>query len=267
LRVRIVVHEDSFRERPAYDTAVSRALLLAVGEGRSPAALRLYDPGDVVAFSLLDRVQPGFADAVAEARARGFDAVLRLAGGRAAVFTRETLGFAWCIPDPEPRASIGARFAEMAEAVAGALRALGADARVGAVPGEYCPGEHSVNARGATKLMGVGQRVIRGAAHVGGIVVVDRSDRIRAALEPVYAALDLSWNPATTGSVADEIGATSLDAVAAAIDAELAVRFDVVAGGVPLDAVIARAREIEGRFEASGAAARVAARGKISIEP
>ena len=85
---------------------MSRALLLAVGEGRSPAALRLYDPGDVVAFSLLDRVQPGFREAVAAARAQGFDAVLRLAGGRAAVFTRETLGFAWCVPDPEPRATI-----------------------------------------------------------------------------------------------------------------------------------------------------------------
>ena len=81
-RVRIVVHEESFPERPAFDTAVSRALLLAVGEGRSPAALRLYEPGDAVAFSLLDSVQPGFREAVAAARALGFDAMLRLAGGR-----------------------------------------------------------------------------------------------------------------------------------------------------------------------------------------
>ncbi len=146
--MRIAVHEESFPERPAFDTAVSRALLLAVGEGRSPAALRLYDPGDVVAFSLLDRVQPGFREAVAAARAHGFDAVLRLAGGRAAVFTRETLGFAWCVPDPEPRATIAARFDEMASTLAAALRRLGVDARVGAVPGEYCPGDHSVNARG-----------------------------------------------------------------------------------------------------------------------
>jgi lipoate-protein ligase A len=204
--VRIVVHEESFPGRPAFDTALTRALLLAVGEGRSPAALRLYDPGDVVAFSLLDRVQPGFGAAVAEARAHGFDAVLRLAGGRAAVFTRETLGFAWCVPDAEPRASIGARFEEIAAAVAGALRCLGVDARVGAVPGEYCPGAHSVNARGATKLMGVGQRIVRGAAHVGGVIVLGGSARIRAVLEPVYAQMGYAWDPATVGSLEDEIG-------------------------------------------------------------
>ena len=32
----------------------------------------------------------------------------------------------------------------------------------GEVAGEYCPGQHSVNARGERKLMGVGQRLIRG---------------------------------------------------------------------------------------------------------
>jgi octanoyl-[GcvH]:protein N-octanoyltransferase len=204
--VRVVVHEESFPERPAFDTAVSRALLLAVGEGRSPAALRLYDPGDVVAFSLLDRVQPGFREAVAAARAHGFDAVLRLAGGRAAVFTRETLGFAWCVPDPEPRATIAARFDEIAAAVAAALHRFGVDARVGAVPGEYCPGDHSVNARGKVKLMGVGQRIVKGAAHVGGVIVLGGSARIRGVLAPVYEAMGFAWDPATVGSLEDELG-------------------------------------------------------------
>lgn len=217
--MRIVVHEDSFPARPAYDTAVSRALLVAVGEGRSPAALRLYDPGDAVAFSLLDRVQPGFAEAVAEARARGFEALLRLAGGRAAVFTRQTLGFAWCIPDPDPRARIGERFDEIAAAIAGALRRLGVDARVGAVPGEYCPGDYSVNARGERKLMGVGQRIVKGAAHVGGVLVLGASDRIRDVLVPVYERMGFAWDPASVGSLEDEIGAVSR---AAAIDALLA---------------------------------------------
>ena len=36
--------------------------------------------------------------------------------------------------------------------------------------------------RGARKLMGVGQRVIRGAAHVGGVLVVRDSGRVRRAL-------------------------------------------------------------------------------------
>ncbi len=220
--MRIVVHEESFPERPEYDTAVSRALLLAVGAGRSGPALRLYDPGDVVAFSLLDRVQPGFAAAVAGARAQGFGAVLRLAGGRAAVFTRETLGFAWCVPDPEPRSAIAARFEEIACAIAAALRRLGVDARVGAVPGEYCPGEHSVNARGKVKLMGVGQRIVRGAAHVGGVIVLGGSRRIRAVLAPVYAHMGFAWDPATVGSLEDEVGCVPRAAVIEALLAELA---------------------------------------------
>jgi octanoyl-[GcvH]:protein N-octanoyltransferase len=219
--VRIVVHEESFPERAAFDTALSRALLLAVGEGRSPAALRLYDPGDVVAFSLLDRVQPGFREAVAAARARGFEAVLRLAGGRAAVFTRETLGFAWCVPDAEPRAGIGARFDEIAEAVAAALRGLGVDARVGALPGEWCPGEHSVNARGKVKLMGVGQRIVRGAAHVGGVIVLGGAARIRGVLEPVYAHMGFAWDPATVGSLEEEIGPVPRAKLGEALLAEL----------------------------------------------
>jgi lipoate-protein ligase A len=220
--VRIVVHEESFPDRPAFDTALSRALLLAVGEGRSPAALRLYDPGDVVAFSLLDRVQPGFAAAVGAARAQGFDAVLRLAGGRAAVFTRETLGFAWCVPDAEPRARIGVRFDEIAEAVAAALRGLGVDARVGALPGEWCPGEHSVNARGKVKLMGVGQRIVRGAAHVGGVIVLGAGARIRAVLAPVYAEMGFAWDPATVGSLEEEIGPVPRVELVEALLAELA---------------------------------------------
>jgi lipoate-protein ligase A len=219
--MRIVVHEDSFPTRPAYDTAVSRALLVAVGEGRSPAALRLYDPGEVVAFSLLDRVQPGFREAVAAARAQGFDAVLRLAGGRAAVFTRETLGFAWCVPDPEPRANIAARFDEIAGAIAAALRRLGVDARVGEVPGAYCPGDWSVNASGQRKLMGVGQRVVRGAAHTGGVIVVGGSARVREVLEPIYAELGFPFAPESAGAIEDEVGPVSIEAVRDALLAEL----------------------------------------------
>jgi lipoate-protein ligase A len=231
--VRIAVHEDSFPERPAFDAALSRALLLAVGEGRGPAALRLFEPGDAVVFSLLDRVQPGFREAVAAARAAGFDAVLRLAGGRAAVFHRETLGFAWCVPDAEPRHGIRARFEELATVVAAALRSLGADARVGAVPGEYCPGEHSVNARGRTKLMGVGQRIVKGAAHVGGVIVLGGSARIRDVLAPVYQRMAQPFDPATVGALADEIGPVSRADVVAALLAELAKRHELARAPLP----------------------------------
>ena len=234
--------------RAALDVALSRALLDLVAEGATPATLRLYRPDDVLAFSSLDAAAPGFAIAVAAARAAGFEPALRLAGGRAAAFHRQTLAFAWATPAAESRAGIRERFDAAAALLAAALRRLGVDARVGAVPGEYCPGDHSVNARGARKLMGVGQRVVRGAAHVGGVLVVCGADRVRAALEPVYAAMHFAWHPETTGSVADEVRGTTLDAVADALRDELARRHDVASGGVGLDETIARARELEPRF-------------------
>jgi octanoyl-[GcvH]:protein N-octanoyltransferase len=196
----------SFPERPAFDTAVSRALLHAVAEGRAGESLRLHDPGEVVAFSVLDRTAPGFPAAVHAAGRQGFGAILRLAGGRAAVYHRGTLAFAWCVPARDPRVGIRARFEETAEIVAEALCALGVDARVGAVPGEYCPGDYSVNAAGRRKLMGVGQRVVQGAAHVGGVLVLDEAERVRDVLIPVYEALGLAFDPSSVGSLAEEIG-------------------------------------------------------------
>jgi octanoyl-[GcvH]:protein N-octanoyltransferase len=101
------------------------------------------------------------------------------------------------------------------------LRKLGVDARVGEIPGEYCPGEYSINARGRTKLVGVGQRIIKGASHIGGVIVVDGAERIRDVLVPVYDALGLDWEPDTAGSVADEIGPVEFEEVVAAIRSEL----------------------------------------------
>ena len=175
---------------------------------------------------------------------------LRLAGGRAAVFHPETLAFAWTIPAAESRDGIRARFVEVSELIAAALRRLGVDACIGEVPGEYCPGEYSVNARGARKLMGVGQRVIRGAAHVGGVIVAEGSQRVRAVLEPVYAAMGVDWDPATTGSVADEVAGANCDAVAGALRDELRSRFEVVTAGMreAVDAAMAAAAPIESRF-------------------
>ena len=51
------------------------------------------------------------------------------------------------IADPQPPKRTYERFEEVAGLIADALRALGVDARVGEVPGEYCPGAYSVNAR------------------------------------------------------------------------------------------------------------------------
>jgi lipoate-protein ligase A len=131
------------------------------------------------------------------------------------------------------------------------------DSRVGQVPREYCPGEHSVNAGGRVKLMGVGQRVIRGAAHVGGLIAVGGSERIRNVLVPVYEALELDWDPATAGSLVDEIGDVSLDDVRDVLIAEL--RRECVVDEADFDGeTLALADELE-EWHRPGANARGAA--------
>jgi len=218
---------ESFPDEPALDTAVSRALMLRVAAGELPETLRLARPGRIVAFGKRDAVASGYGAAVQAARAGGFEAIERLAGGRAAVFHEHTISFAHAIPDSDPRSGVDRRFEATAELLASAFRGLGVDARVGEVPGEYCPGAHSVNAGGERKVMGVGQRLIAGGVHVGGVVVVDGSAEVRDILVPVYAALDLDWRPETTGSVADEVPGVTWDAVRDAMLAGYGERYEL----------------------------------------
>ena len=247
---RIAWSERAVPGRPALDTALSRAFLDLVAEGTAPETFRLYRPDDVLAFSSLDAVRPGFREAAAIARDRGFAPMLRLAGGRAAVFLRESLAFAWSVPVAEPRNGVRERFRALAEIVEAALRGLGVDARVGEVPGAYCPGEWSVNARGVRKLMGVGQRIVRGAAHVGGVIVVGASARAREVLTPVYDALGYELDPDAIGAVEEEISGLTPERVARAVRAELVRRFELVpADEAVTDHALARAAAGEARHE------------------
>jgi octanoyl-[GcvH]:protein N-octanoyltransferase len=223
------VARQSFAHRPAFGTAVSEAIMRRVAAGELGATLRLHRPARELAFSKHDAASTGFPSAVAAARAAGFDPVIRLAGGRAAVFHEGTLALAWSRPEARPVAGTRERFEELAGIVAAALGRLGVDdVRVGEVPGEYCPGAWSVNARGRVKLAGIGQRLIAGAAHLGCVLVVSDTALLRSALEPVYAALDLEWDPATVGSVEDEAPGVGPDDVEAALLAELGARYELI---------------------------------------
>ena len=244
---RITVLRDPLPGSAALDTAASREILDEVARGERPETLRLWRPGDALAFSVLDRTLEGFPEAVAAARAAGFEPFLRLAGGHAAVYAPEVLAFAWAIPAPDPRIGVAARFDEVAGLVAEALHALGIEARIGPVPGEYCPGGHSVNARGRVKLMGVGQRVVRGAAYVGGAIVAGGSTRLRGVLAPVYAALRLRFDPEALGSVEDERAGTAPDEVALALLAALAHRHELLPGSLDPELLV-RAKLGEARY-------------------
>jgi octanoyl-[GcvH]:protein N-octanoyltransferase len=218
---RVQLVRQAFPGRPAYDTAISHAILERVAAGELPETFRLARPGAMVAFGKQDVNSPGYVDAVAAARAGGFEPVQRLAGGRAAVFHENTIAFAWAGRARDTWSGTHDRFRRIAGIVEAALRRLGVDARTGEIPREYCPGEYSINARGQIKLAGIGQRLIKGAWHIGGVIVVAEAERVRDILIPVYEALKLDWDPATAGAVADEVPRVSWDDVADALRAEL----------------------------------------------
>jgi lipoate-protein ligase A len=210
---------------PALDLALAPALLQRVADDSRAPLVRVYRPWPTVAFGRRDSFLPGFAQAACAARRHGFTPAIRSAGGRAAAYHDGCLVIEEIIAAAESKSGIQERFAAEAGRQAGALRGLGLDARVGEVPGEYCPGEFSVNARGQTKLIGAAQRTIRGAWLFSSVLVVDGSAPLRAVLEDVYAALGLDWNPASTGSIAGERADVTLDQVQATMLAPLAARY------------------------------------------
>lgn len=232
---------ESFSEHRALDVGISHALLNSVSAGQIGPVFRLNQARPVLAFGMADRLQPGYTDAVRIARAHGFDPIERLAGGRAAVFHEATLAFSWAMPEPEPKAGITDRFELISGLLNDAFHELGVESRIGEIPGEYCPGRYSINVGGTSKVMGVGQRLIRGAAHVGGVIVVDGSERIRDVLIPVYRALKVDWDPRTAGALGDRAPHVYLDNVSQAISNQLRRRFEVVHGSVP-EKIVAEAK-------------------------
>ena len=165
----------AFPDRPAYDTAVSRAILERVARGELPETFRLARPGAMVAFGKQDVNSPGYTDAVTAAyagRFRGGPAPRRRARRR--------------LPREHDRVRVGGPGAGHVVRHARPLphdrrhRGAGSPApRRGRAhrrdPARVLPGrvQHQ-RAAAQTKLVGIGQRLIKGAWHIGGVIVVSR---------------------------------------------------------------------------------------------
>src|SRR4051794_21255077 len=229
----------SLPDRPCVDAALGAVLLAHAGD---EPLLRVSRPAPTVGFGRLDRVRPGFDAAVLAARAHGFEPVLRAPGGHAAAYHHGSVVLELVGSDADPVAGMRERFARTAELLAGALRELGVDARVGPVAGEYCPGEHTVNGEGRVKLAGIAQRLVRGAWLVGAEVVVEDGEPVRRVLADVYAALDLDFDVATAAAVEELAPGVSVDDVERAV-----VEAFGVTARVPLDpALVSEAEQAAG---------------------
>jgi octanoyl-[GcvH]:protein N-octanoyltransferase len=211
------------------DLAVSHAVLRRVSRGELSTTLRAYRPTDpMVVFGRLDTRRPGFTDAVRACRDAGFTPAIRGTGGRAVAYTDAALVLDQVTADTAGPEQIHARFRAYGDLIAAVLRDVGVDARVGEVPGEYCPGAQSINARGRVKLVGTAQRLIRDAWMFSAVVILDDADLIRPLLARVYRSLDLPFDPASVGSVLSEAPGVDID------DLERAL-LRAYAGGSPLE--------------------------------
>ncbi|MEZ5175939.1 MAG: lipoate--protein ligase family protein [Acidimicrobiia bacterium] len=225
-----VIRHQSTGDGPL-DTAVSRAVLDAVGKGTMGESLEVSATGQILAFGKQDAGTPGFDAAVDRAEGLRYQSTVRIVGGRAAAFHDATIRFGWTRPIDDAASAMADGFARLTRAVVAALASFGIRGEVGETPGEYCPGKWSVHIAGR-KVMGVGQRLTRTAAHVGGVIVVDGAQRINEVLLPVYGALGLPFDPSVTGSLSDAMVIPTGDFIDAFVG-ELCRGRTVVAGTVP----------------------------------
>jgi octanoyl-[GcvH]:protein N-octanoyltransferase len=244
----VTLFRGALRQAPALEVALAGALLDAVARGHSVPVVRIYRPPATVAFGRQERFAEGFATAAQAARAHGFAPVLRAPGGHAAAYDDGAIVLDEVMPEADAIAGIHERFAEHAERQAQALRTLGVDARVGRVPGEYCPGDFTVNAAGQRKLIGTAQRVVRGAWLFSTVVIVEGTERVRAVLEEVYAALGAEWDPLTAGAIVDEVPGLATTAVEHALLESYADRFRFTSAA-PSPEIVAAAERSIGRYE------------------
>jgi octanoyl-[GcvH]:protein N-octanoyltransferase len=212
---------------PLLDSALGPALLQTVAAAGGPETLRMYRPRPTLAFSGRDCAAAGIGDAAGAAAAAGFTPVRRGPGGRAAAYHAGALcldhvgidvsGQLAGAPGAFGPQQIRPRFIEFGHLLTDALRAVGVDARLGPVPGEYCPGEFSINDGRGHKLVGTAQRLVRGGWLFGTVILVTDPEPVREVLIPVYRALGLDWDPQTVGAVQSTAPGVTVTEVRAAV--------------------------------------------------
>jgi len=215
-----------------------RVVFDQVASGERPPTISITPSTRHVGVTRRDTFRPGFADAVRASNEEGYPVLIRGSGGGATAAGEGTFGFSIIRPADadEAKRSIRDRYDEAAVLALGAFKRLGAQAEVGEVRDEFCPGDHSIrvgNWEDGVKLVGIAQRLTRRATSVGGIVISSGEEELARVLVRVYGAMDLPFRPESVGSLRRAgSGATTEDAIEA-FAAEAAARYEAVR--VPLD--------------------------------
>ncbi|MGA8987017.1 lipoyl protein ligase domain-containing protein [Aeromicrobium sp.] len=218
------------------DDALLGPLLLSQGMGGAQEIVRVHRPEPTAAFSRRDSRRPGFDRAADSCSAAGFVPIIRPQGGKLAAYHRGSVVIDHVVRVADPTSGLKVRFERFARLHADVLTGFGLDARIGELPGEYCPGEFSINVAGTTKIVGSAQRITRDGWLFSTIIQVSDSVSIRDVLTAAYADIGYDLDPATIGSMEDQCpGVTAQQVQAALIEAYSA---DVGAGRGPLSVQI-----------------------------
>jgi octanoyl-[GcvH]:protein N-octanoyltransferase len=206
------------------DRARTRELFERTERTGEPA-VRVWTPHRQVAFGRRDTREDDYEDAKRAAADHDFPVVERSVGGRAVAYTGTTVAFARAEPVD---GGITERYDRATADLRVAFERLGVDARSGEPPDSFCPGSHSLQANG--KVAGLAQRVTGEAALVAGIVLTRDAEEVAAVLDPIYAALDVPFDPESVGSVERAGGESDPEIVARAVEAALVEGDDETAG-------------------------------------
>ncbi|MEN9748089.1 MAG: hypothetical protein RLZZ603_781 [Actinomycetota bacterium] len=185
--------------------------------------LQVYTPPKTVAFSRRETFLYGFDRAVIAAKQQGYEPVIRTSGGRAVAYDEQSLVFDLVVPEPQVRFNSEFIFREFGQMLVSTMRSIGVDARLGDVPGEYCPGRYSINAHGTKKLIGTSQRAARGARLISGVLLLSNTETVAKVLTDVNAALNFDWNPSTVYSLEDELGSVNFGEIRRQLTHELRI--------------------------------------------
>ena len=176
---------------------ITNRVLGATARSGTPT-VAVWEPNATVSFGPRDVTHSGYDQAVATARAKGYDISHRRMGGRPVAMHDGCLAFVYGMPR---EGSIESRYESVITMVAATVESMGVRVRQTAVHASFCPGQHSLV--GAGKIAGFAQRVRDDAVAVGGIIIVRGHDRLTALLSPIYDALDLSFDQTTVSSLND----------------------------------------------------------------
>lgn len=220
---------------------VSRVFAALQQRAENARLLRVTSPEALVAFSHREERLPGYMEAAKRARDHGYIPLLRPVGGTFAPMDSGSIvveEFGYTTEGEWPQN----RYQRHAELLCEVYRSFGADAHIGEVLDEYCPGRYSIHRAGEVKISGTAQRVSKRAWLVSTTVRVTSAGPLRPVIAACAQAFGTDVDPMRAGALIEDGDDESVLDVASAV-----LRHFVQDGVAPISLVTERATRSVGQ--------------------